>query len=438
MKQLYRIRNKIENSKLYSGFLATFIGSGASKIILVLATFLCANLLGKEEFGELSFIRNTLNMILCICALNFTTLSTKFTTEAKTSKDSFQRLFLLFLFSVSVCVAIGIFLIATPSNLLLKLLSTEVIVKFFKIAAVLLPLFILQPLIEGVLRGMKEFKLIGILQTISSILYLIAVYAGIKLCGITGALYGVILYYLLYSVATICILLRRYSLKRHIPLLNGFWKQKSALYIMILPIFLMSFIDAPVMWFAQVILSKAGSMEAIGSMTAMMQIRNLAILIPGYFTNTYLAFAGDLNAQQKHGDYYKQYAKIEKLYFVIGLSLFFCFSILAKPILLLYGSDFISDWPVMVISNIGIPITMFIGLYRIDLIIKDHQQYLLYISMAWNAVWLITLYLMIELGVSPLYSFFWSQNIGAIVFVASLYYIYKKDKIKLTRDYEKD
>ena len=423
-----KIRLRINNSKLIKGFVATILGSGASKVILVLATFLCSNLLGKMEFGELSFVRNTLNMILCICALNFSALCTKFTTEAKTSLVSLHRLFLLFVFSLLVCLVIGVFIIVAPEEFLLTLLSTETVVGFFKIVGALLPLFMLQPLVEGVLRGLKKFKLIGILQTVSSVFYLVVVFIGIELGGLNGALIGVITYYALYSVVSILVLQYKHHLTSHFTKLKGVWNEKNAIYQMILPLFLMSFIDAPVMWAAQVILSKSGSMESVGSMTAMMQIRNLAMLIPSYFSNTYIAFAGELNSQKRYTDYYRQYHKIVRIYLLIGLGLFVLFSIFSQPILFLYGRDFVGDWPAMILSNIGIPLTMLIGLFRIDLLLKDHQRHLLYISIAWNAIWLISLYGLNDIGINPLYSFFISQNIGAVVCILGLFMVYNADK----------
>lgn len=428
MFKINSLQEQIKNSALMKGFIATSLGSGSSKFILVLATFVCSNMLGKMEFGELSFVRNTLNMILCICALNFSALCTKFTTEAKTSVVSLHRLFLLFTFSFTACLILGLLLIFTSEEILLKFLSTTIVVKFFRIAGVLLPLFILQPLIEGVLVGLKKFKLIGILQTLSSLFYLAVVYVGIVTGGLNGALIGVMSYYALYSVASLLILYGKIDIKNNINKLSGFWLEKKSILTMIMPIFLMSFIDAPVMWIAQVILSKAGSMESIGSMTAMMQIRNLAMLIPGYFSNTYLAFAGELNSQKRYTDYYRQLRKILRIYLLVGFGMFLVFSLFSKQILFLYGSDFVVDWPVMVVSNIGIPLTMLIGLFRMDLLLKDHQQYLLNISLAWNTVWLISLYVMITFDMNPLFSFFLSHTIGAIVFLAGLYLIYSRDK----------
>ncbi len=421
----------IKKSKLFRGFIATLLGSGASKCILVIATFISSNMLGKMAFGEMSFVRNTLNMILCICALNFTSLCTKFTSEAEKSDISLQRLFLLFLFSILVSLFLGLVLLILPNDVLLTVLGTEIIVKFFKLIGIFLPLFILQPLIEGVLRGLKLFNLIGLMQTLTSVAYLLFVVIGIKLGELNGALIGIMLYYGIYSIASLIILHAKMPFASQRYRLNGFSKQKKIIWTMILPVFIMSFIDAPVMWGAQVILSKAGSMESVASMTAMFQIRNLAMLIPGYFTNTYLSFASELNAERRHIEYYAQFIKVERYYLLIGIICFVFLSILSPFILSLYGNEFSGDWPIMVVANIGIPLFMLISLYRMDLILKEHQRYLLLTSVIWNVIWLLVLVSMTKSEMNPLLSFFVSQTIATAVFVFLLFVRYRKDKNKL-------
>ena len=75
-----RFQNWLKGSSLINSFFVTLLGSGMSKFILVAATFYCTNMLTKAEFGEFSFVRNTLAMILTICANNFSSLCTKFAT----------------------------------------------------------------------------------------------------------------------------------------------------------------------------------------------------------------------------------------------------------------------------------------------------------------------------------------------------------------------
>ena len=110
----------IKDSKLLRGFVSTLLGSSASKIILMLATFLFANVMTKYDFGEFSFVRNTLNTVLCMCALNFTSLCTKFTVEAKEDKRAIKKLIIIFLFSIVVCLVTGLAILFLPNAVLLQ------------------------------------------------------------------------------------------------------------------------------------------------------------------------------------------------------------------------------------------------------------------------------------------------------------------------------
>ena len=134
--------NKLQNSPIARGFTLTILGSGLSKLIIIILTFYCTNRLTKSEFGEYSLLRNTLNMVLCVCALNFSSLCTKFTVEIKTSLDSYYRLLILTAFSLSVCTLLGFFLILLPSNFLESVIGTSNLNSYVKIIGLLLPALI--------------------------------------------------------------------------------------------------------------------------------------------------------------------------------------------------------------------------------------------------------------------------------------------------------
>lgn len=421
----------IKDSKLLRGFVSTLLGSSASKIILMLATFLFANIMTKYDFGEFSFVRNTLNTVLCMCALNFTSLCTKFTVEAKEDKRAIKKLIIIFLFSIVVCLVTGMIILFLPNAVLLQVFSSQTILNSFKIIGVLLPLFILQPLIEGILRGLMKFNLIGLLQTLSAVFFVGVVYLGIIINGINGALFGIIIYYALYAVVSIVVMVKLNPFGNEIISFNNLGEQRYIISKMIIPIFVMSFFEAPVFWVAQVVLSNYGSMAAIGSMTAIMQVRNLTILIPTYFVNTFLAFAGEMNAQHRFNDYFAKFRKLSLMFLIIGVSITLLMSIFGTFILGLYGESYKSDIWAMVISNLGIPMLMLIILYRIELVIREHQKTLLYISILWNIIWLVSLYILLKLGVSPLHAFFISQLIGWSVNLFGFFMTYLKDRHSL-------
>lgn len=423
--------NFIKDSKLLRGFVSTLLGSSASKIILMLATFLFANVMTKYDFGEFSFVRNTLNTVLCMCALNFTSLCTKFTVEAKEDKRAIKKLIIIFLFSIVVCLVTGMAILFLPNAVLLHVFSSQTILNSFKIIGVLLPLFILQPLIEGILRGLMKFNLIGLLQTLSAIFFVGVVYLGIIINGIDGALFGIIIYYTLYAVVSIVVMVKLNPFGSEIICFKNLGEQRYIISKMIIPIFVMSFFEAPVFWVAQVVLSNYGSMAAIGSMTAIMQVRNSTILIPTYFVNTFLAFAGEMNAQHRFNEYFAKFRKLSLMFLIFGVSVALLMSIFGTFILGLYGESYKSDIWAMVISNLGIPMLMLIILYRIELVIREHQKTLLYISILWNIIWLVSLYILLKLGVSPLHAFFISQLIGWSVNLFGFFMTYLKDRHSL-------
>ena len=425
---------RIRNSNLIRSFIATMMGSGLSKVILVAATFVCSNMMTKAEFGELSFVRNTLNTVLCICALNFAGLCTKFTTEARYSKAAMHRLAWLFLISFGLCVVAGAGLVLLPESVLLRVLQSEMVVRYFRIIGIFLPFFMLQPLIEGVLRGLKRFKLIGILQVISSFFFLAAIYAGIRINGLNGAMIGMMAYYMVYAIicAAAILAIRPMAGIRYRP--AGIASEISVIPKMVLPVFMLSFIDAPIMWIAQLLLSRYGSMESVGSMTAVMQIRNLAILIPSYFSSTFVAFAGDMNARRDYATYFGLFDRLQRIFLLIGTAMFILFSLTSPWILALYGKDYVSDWPLIVIASIGIPIHLLTSLTKIDLILQEHQQKLLYIAAAWNLLWIVALYALLIAGIVPVYSFFISQLLGFFLQAVFIMVIYKKDRKRLLHE----
>ena len=411
------------------------MGSGFSKVVLVIASFVCSNLLTQAEFGEFSFIRNTLNLILVICGLNYASICTKFATEAKNSEKAKTRLLLVFLFSVFLCVSIGLLLYFLPNELLIKWFKGDSVVHYFRIIGLMLPIFILHPLFEGVLRGYMKFKLIGIFQSATSVFFLLAVYCGIYVNGYQGAIAGMIIYYAICSLFMIPFVIN--SSKKLSAIRHHFKTLRSELSIIktiIIPIFLTSFIEAPVSWLSQLILMHSSSYSEIASMTAIAQIKNLAILIPSYFFGTFIAFAGRMNAEKNYKEYFTKFNQIGLQITVWGLVLSFSLILFGKSILRLYGPEYPDDYTPYIISICGITLSLRSSLLKISLVIREYQQALLINSIVWSVSWLIILYAMIEFTqISPLNSYFISLFIAIVIQYLDIQYIYYKDKQKIRK-----
>ena len=425
------ISNYIRSSKLFRSFLITSFGSGISKIILIVGTFYCTNVLTKLEFGEYSFVRNTLIMLLTICASNFSGLCTKFAAEAASSHASLKRLFLLFIFSLFVCIIFGIILLVLPSETLVSILGSENNILYFKFAALLMPLFMVQPLIEGTLRGRMHFKIISWLQVVSSVLYVISLVLGIKLDGVNGAIWGLYIYYAIYAIASFISLIKSEPIIKCIPNLSKFWLEYRSIFKMVLPVFILSFVEAPIFWYLQVLMNKYASAEAVGTMTVIKQVRNIALLIPNYFFITYIAFAGKLNADKEYEKYFSQFDKLIRLFGLSGIAMLLIITVCCKFILSFFGTVYIQDWPILIIGCLGIPIALMMSLIKQSLILQEHQIQLMFISISWNILWIVLFYILINLGVGVVSSFFISEIISWIINIVSSFILYQRDKKRL-------
>lgn len=429
LQQTYRgFQSRVKGSSLINSFFVTLLGSGMSKFILVAATFYCTNMLTKAEFGEFSFVRNTLAMILTICASNFSSLCTKFATEATTSVASVQRLFLLFVFSLILCTLAGLMLEVLPAHTLQMILGGGDSIDYFRVCGLLMPVFMLQPLIEGVLRGLMKFKLIGYIQVATSVLYVIVIAIGIEMGRAYGAIMALYLYYAVYSLICLYFMLKFAPLHKVLGISKGFLSQHSSLYKMILPVFILSFIEAPIFWLLQLLLTKHATVEAVAGMTVMKQLRNFSVLIPTYFFSTFLAFAGRMNAEKRYVEYFNKFDRFIKIFALAGIGIGFLLSVSGKWLLWLYSPEYVSDWLSLCISNVCIPLAMIITLVKQELLLQEHQRYMMVVSILTALSWIGAYYALYTFGMEPLVGFFIGEAISLVISFSLLYMYYQKDK----------
>ena len=199
---------RIRESEILRGFAFTTLWNGLSKVITVVVTLVCSNNLTSEGFGEFSYIRNTLNLIILVCAANFSGLAIKFTTESFINTDSLKKLHILFWFTITISFIGGLICLFIPTNIIATFLNGQNVAIYLKTAIIFLPIFILQPLLSAVIRGCKEFNLVGLYEFIISLLLLLFIIIGIKIREHDGAIVGLLSYYLFASFIGIFIIFK--------------------------------------------------------------------------------------------------------------------------------------------------------------------------------------------------------------------------------------
>lgn len=403
-------RDKLRSSAMAKGFLTTLLGSGTAKVILVLATFIFTHLLSKDDFGSFSFVRNTLNVVLTMCALNYVELLTKFTAEIEYDKRALSRAVLLFIVSLVICVVLGLVLLFMPQAALSSITGDPSLRFFFRLIGLLLPLFMIQPLTEAVFRGLKMFKLIGVLQTCTALLFVAFVTVGSLIAGKKGAVAGLLIYYLAYSLVSVWFFIKKvdptlWRTNRSLMLRS----ESKVIWTMILPVFLLSFIEAPVNWWSQVLMTRYDSMGTIGSMSAILQIRNILIIVPNYFFSTFITFQASMNAEGQHDKYFKYLWKAFVWCLIVGIVLSVLMWVLSPLMLSLYGKAYVSDVPALHVAMLSFPLIMSVSLLRGSLMIKEHQRLMLITSITACLAQITMMYVLLSSGVPPVITYFWAQ-----------------------------
>lgn len=415
---------KLSHSPLAKGFGVTLVGSGVSKALLMLSTFIFTHLLSKDDFGSFSFIRNTLNVILCICALNYVGLVTKYTAELEFKAESKVRITLVFLFSLVVCAVIGTILVFLPDETMRNMVGEPSLMVYFRVVGLLLPLFMLQPLVEGALIGLKQFKLIGILQIVTACLFIAFVVIGILIAGVGGAIIGLLLYYLIYGVISIYIIAKKTELFALLQTTkwSAIKSEFVVLWTMILPVFILSFVEAPINWWSQVLMAKYDTIGSIGSMSAILQIRNLLMIIPSYFFSTFTTFQASLNAQGNQARYFSNLKKAFCVCLIIGILGSIILSLLGDYLLGLYGNAYRSEINAFYVAMSAFPMLITVSLMKSNMLIKEHQQFMLIMSVVASVFQLVTMYVLLPNGINPVSSYFWGQFVYCLTsFIMCIY-----------------
>lgn len=434
------IKGNISKSPLVKGFVITLLGSGVSKAILMLATFIFTRLLSKEDFGSFSFIRNTLNIILCVCALNYVGLVTKYTAELEYKTEAKVCIALVFIFSLIICFILGFVLVCLPENLMNSIVGDTSLISYFRAVGLLLHLFIFQPLIEGVLRGGKHFKLIGTLQILTACLFVLFVVIGILFDGVGGAVVGLLLYYFIYAVLSISVFMKKTTLLATIKLKDVDWKsfksESTIIWTVILPVFVLSFVEAPVNWWSQVLMTRYDTVASVGSMSAILQIRNLLIIVPNYFFSTFTTFQASLNAQGNQKKYFDNLWKIFWYCLLVGVIGSLLFALIGDFVLGLYGSCYKSDIDAFYVAMTAFPMLITISLMKSNLLIKEHQMFMLMVSIISSVFQLSTMYVLLPYGYNSVIVYFWGQIAYCAISFVSYVCCCIRDKEKSHYEYE--
>ena len=361
MKIIYEnidfIKAKINRSslskRLFEGMSWTLIGNVVGKFLQLLAFIFVARLVGKQEYGQISIIRSTLNMFLVFSSVGMGVTATRYIAMYRTSNP--HRAYEIYLFTKKTVIWLGMII-----SVVVFLLSSYIaehqlnnihLSDALKIGAVILFLMTLTSVQMGALNGFERFKEVGINSALNGIIQLISVVLGAYLWGINGVIAG------LGITSFILVLQLWFSLKKDISKIRTAEKNKddekldsSSIFLKFsLPAVLQGLVVIPVLWWVKTFLIDNAGYGEMATFDVAEQWYYVVLFVPNSLGTILLPLLTNTNYNGSK----EQYNKLLKVNILINVGVTFIIAVsvaLFSPLIYkFYGKEFTDYQPLLIL-----------------------------------------------------------------------------------------
>ncbi len=351
------LRSKINSSslskRLFDGISWTLIGNIVGKFSQLFAFIVVARIVGKEEYGQISIIRSTLNMFLIFSTVGMSVTTTRYLALYRDTNPA--EAFKIYRFTYKTAFWIGLIisaLIFIFSNFVAEHhLHNVNLSSALKIGAVTLFLMTINSVQNGALNGFEKFKKIGINNAINGLVQLLFIICGAYFWGINGVISA-----LCFS-GVILIIQLGYALKPEIATIRKSQISKSKEKLSLVSIFLKFSLPAvlqgivfiPVLWWAKTYLIEKAGYEELAIFDVAEQWYYVVLFIPNALSTIILPLLTNTSLNGTKN----QYKKLIKINLLINIGISFAIAlfvgVFAPYIYKFYGKDFTNFLPMIIL-----------------------------------------------------------------------------------------
>lgn len=270
--------------RVLGGAFWSFTGVACAKLLILVSGIITANILGKEQYGELGIVRSTINMFISIGMVGLGATAAKYIAQYKNTDKAYAGRIgaLTTFFAVAAGLLITSAVLLFSDVIATKTLNAPYLVNDIRIGALLLFVTVMDSAQNGILSGFENFRAIAVNTFLASVAEGGLMILGACLYGVFGALLGFGLgYVVLYICNYISI---RSSSRAHQMVMHWKsirWKDASLLYRFSLPVALSSFLIMPAYWIVRTLIVKFCGFGELGIYEAADQWRVIILFIPG-------------------------------------------------------------------------------------------------------------------------------------------------------------
>lgn len=251
-KQLFRadpLTRRMANAAWWS-----LCASALARLLMVAVWVICGRTLAKDEFGALTLIYSTINLLGTVGALGLGVTATRYLGELRYSDPvkAGRLMGLSYVLSVASGVIMSAALVLAARPLAVRVLGRADLVPSLQVGAVLVLFCALNAHQLGALNGLHAFRQIANLSFWNGLFAVAAVLVGVHYWGLLGAVYALAAWRLFVWLTHGWVLRREFK-RNNIRVAFGQWKEeRKFIWQFSLPALLTSLVFPPGMWLCSV------------------------------------------------------------------------------------------------------------------------------------------------------------------------------------------
>lgn len=404
----------------------SFVGSSIAYATAFGASLVSAQLLGKNGFGELSMVRNTISTIGIFAGLGLGLTATKYVAEYREKDpERTSRIIQLCLFTALTAGVIVTIILAVGSPFVAnKLLAAPQLTSSLLIGSLLLFVYAYDGTQKGVLAGFEAYRRTAGIYAIGGVLTFTLVVAGTWLWSVNGALVGFL------TSASVILLLNNLAIRAErrshaIPAQAGnVWAERGMLTGFSLPALFSSMVVGVAIWIVNMMLvNQPNGYAEMGIIGATNNITMFAMFVPTAALQVFLPImAMELNKEGQARTSRRLLILNSYTAFFLTTSFVSILLYFVPAILDLYGSGFGDGKVAMVLILCSLPILT----YKDGIARFIQAKAMLWTAFASNLVWASLLlsgsYLLLGFGASGVAAAILSSYfINSVIFVPIYY-----------------
>jgi O-antigen/teichoic acid export membrane protein len=334
------------------GVFWSLTGAVISRGLTLTASIACARLLGKAGFGELGIIQSTVGTFGMFAGLGLGLTATKYVAEFR-EQDASKAGRILALSGVAATVSgilMAFLLIVLAPYLATDTLGAPQLARPLTAGAGLVLFGALNGAQTGALAGFEAFQSIAKVNVGAGLSSFPLIVVGVWRWGLIGAVWGMV------AAMALNWALNNYALRKECSRAGftydfaGCQKEWRVLYKFSLPAFLASIVVGPALWICNALLvHQPNGYSQLGLYTAADRWRLLILFVPTSVFGMVVPVLSNLYGSGSESSFRRVFRANLWLSSCLTLAPALVISALALPLMSLYGLQFRSGWPILIV-----------------------------------------------------------------------------------------